>query len=362
MTDTRRAPSEPITQSAPFRAAARFLAAGGLLGLASAIVPSDARAQSRAECEDGVREIRTAIGEAAEPSLREELAELLREAERELGEEEYDECMMAVEDARRAMEGSPAAAARARAPAEHLQADDGLPVTIEDAFVPRRGEAEATLSFAYDRVRRGEAEDDEDDGDEGGGRSGRHLFEGEAELEIGLGAGFAVTIGASYVLGDAEDTKSGELELGGKWNFLPQHEFLPALTVAASVALPYGFENDTTETSLGLLASKALWRGPDSPWLHANLFWIHAFNRDDDARANRFSAVLGYTHPLGPSTALVADLVHEKDEDKGRIINLVELGLRHALPGDIILGIGVGAGFGGSTTDFRALLGIQKEF
>ena len=72
--------------------------------------------------------------------------------------------------------------------------------------------------------------------------------------------------------------------------------------------------------------------------------------------------MLGYTHPLGPSTALVADLVHEKDEDKGRIINLVELGLRHALPGDIILGIGVGAGFGGSTTDFRALLGIQKEF
>jgi hypothetical protein len=346
----------------------RGIAAIGL-GLACAVgIAEEARAQSRADCEGGIRFITEALAGETRADVRNELAKALRDAERELGEGEYDECMEAVEDARDAVGGAPAAARRPREADELLQADDGLPVTVEDAFVPRRGEIEARLGFSYNRLRRFtlETEDDDDDDDDDGGaarkRSGRDQFVTDAEVEIGLGNGLAAMLGASYVLGNAEDVKNGEFELGGKWNFLAQQEWFPALTIAAEVSLPFGFRNDSTETTVGLLASKALGSGPDAPYLHANIFWIHAFNREEDARANRFVAVLGATVPITTSTALALDLVHGKDEEKGQITNLVEVGVRQMLPGGFRLGLGVGAGFGGSTTDFRALFGLQKEF
>jgi hypothetical protein len=345
----------------------RGIAAVGL-GLACAVgMVEEARAQNRADCEGGIRFIKEALGAETRADVRDELAKALRDAERELGEGEYDECMEAVEDARDAAGGAPAAARRPREADERLQADDGLPVTIEDAFVPRRGEIETRLGFSYDRLRRFtlETEGDDDDDDGGGAtrkRSGRDQFVTDAEVEIGLGNGWGVMLGASYVVGNAEDVKNGELELGGKWNFLAQQEWFPALTISTEVSLPFGFRNDSTETTAGLLASKALGSGPDAPWLHANIFWIHAFNRDEDARANRFVAVLGATVPITASTALALDLVHGKDEEKGQITNLVEVGVRQMLPGGFRVGLGVGAGFGGSTTDFRALFGLQKEF
>ena len=344
----------------------RGIAAIGL-GLACAIgAVEEARAQNRADCEAGIRFITEALARETRADVRDELAKALRDAERELGEGEYDECMEAVEDARDAVGGAPAAARRPREADERLQADDGLPITVEDAFVPRRGEIEARLGFAYNRLRRStletEHDDDDDDGDAPRKRSGRDQFVTEAEVEIGLGNGLSAMLGASYVVGNAEDVKNGELELGGKWNFLAQQEWFPALSISAEVSLPFGFRNDSTETTVGLLASKALGSGPEAPYLHANVFWIHAFNREEDARANRFVAVLGATVPITSSTALALDLVHGKDEEKGQITNLVEVGVRQMLPGGFRLGLGVGAGFGGSTTDFRALFGVQKEF
>jgi hypothetical protein len=276
-------------------------------------------------------------------------------------ETEYDECLEAVEDARGVVAGQ-AAAPRAREADNRLQADTNLPITVEDAFVERRGEVQATLGFDYERRRRVTLEGDGEDEEEAGRRSGRHAFVTGAELEFGLGNGLAATIAADYALGDAAEVKNGELELGGKWNFLAQGDVIPALTLSASVSVPYGYQNDSPETTLGLLASKALGSGDNAPYLHANLFWIHAYNRDEDARANRYAAVLGLAVPVTSSTALMFDVVHEQDDDKGRIVNLVELGLRQLLPGGFVVGVGAGAGFGGSVTDFRALLGLQKEF
>ena len=101
---------------------------------------------------------------------------------------------------------------------------------------------------------------------------------------------------------------------------------------------------------------------PNSPYLHANLSWIHTFNREEDNRANSFVGVLGVAVPVAESTAIVTDFAHEQLEQKGRINNLIEVGVRQEVPGDITLGAGVGAGVGGSVTKFRALVGVQKTF
>jgi hypothetical protein len=79
-----------------------------------------ALAQTRAECEEGIRFIRDALARVIDPNQRATLTKALRDAQRELGEEEYDECLDAV----------------------------------EDAFVPRPREVEVKSRFIYDRLRR----------------------------------------------------------------------------------------------------------------------------------------------------------------------------------------------------------------
>ena len=162
---------------------------------------------------------------------------------------------------------------------------------------------------------------------------------------------------------ECNDLVEGEVEVGGKWNFLGAREWWPALAVTASVALPYGYQNDTTETTLGLLASLPLGKGEDAPWLHANVSWSRAFNIDEEEeRRNLFAGVLGIAIPVAERTGLLFDVVREHESEKSRYTNLLEAGVRHALPGDVVLAAGAGVGFGNSETDFRFLIGIQKGF
>jgi hypothetical protein len=354
----------------------RPLAAALSVGLLFLGVPvGRAAAQTRADCEGGIRFIHEALRDAADPAVRSALSRSLRIAERELGEGEFDECMDAVQDAREAVAGAPPSTTvrRPQEAPEYLQTDVGLPVGLEDAFIPRSGEVEAKFRSIYTRLRRGTGgggaggggDDDEGGGGGGGGRRrGRDALVPGAELEIGLGGGLSATIGTEYRLGNTEDAKSGEFEFGGKWGFLPARDWRPALALSGGVSVPYGYaHSDTVETTLALLASQPLGGISERvPYVHANLLWTHAFNRDEDARLNRFAGALGISLPVSTSTALVLDLVHEQEDDKGRISNLVEVGVRQALPGKIILTAGAGAGFGGSATDFRLLIGLQKQF
>ena len=102
--------------------------------------------------------------------------------------------------------------------------------------------------------------------------------------------------------------------------------------------------------------------GERVPYLHGNLFWTHVFNREEDARLNHFAGALGVALPVTASTALVLDLVHRQEEEKGHISNFVEAGVRQVLPGDIVLAAGAGAGVGGSAADYRLLVGLQVGF
>jgi hypothetical protein len=322
-----------------------------------ALCAGSARAQTRAECEEGIRFIRDALARTTEAAPRATLTQALRDAERELGEGEYDECLEAVEDAKLVMAGKEPPP-RAREAPEYLSADEGLPVTVEDAFVPRQGEIEAKAGFIYDRVRRQTTgEDDEDPR-----RTGRNRYRPWVEVEAGVLPGLSLTLGTEYRFGDADDTKNGEVEVGGKWNFLGAQGWWPALALSASVSLPYGYDNDSTETTLSLLGSMPLGEGDRAPYLHANLSWSHAFKIEEGDRRDLFAGVLGIAVPVAPTTGLIFDVVREQESERGRYSNLAEVGIRHMLPGDLILAAGAGVGFGNSDTDFRALVGIQKSF
>jgi hypothetical protein len=320
-----------------------------------------AEAQTRAECESGIDFIGQALAGSTDPKQRGELEKALRDAQRELGEEEYDECLEAVEDARDTLTAGGSARLPVFREDERLAAGPVLPVTVDNAFLPMPGETEVTLGLVYDRIRRTVREGSEDDDEVR--FNGRHRFTPLAEVEHGFTRELSGSLGLAYRRGTTDDDLSGEVELGAKWNLLAPQELLPALTLSVGAAAPYGFNNGGTyETTLALLASKPLGSGVDAPYLHANFFWTHAYHRGEDDRLNRVGAILGIAAPVAESTAVVVDLLHEQDDAKGGITNLAEIGLRQRLPGDAVIGIGTGVGFGGSTTDFRVLLGIQKSF
>jgi hypothetical protein len=323
-------------------------------------LPIDAAfAQTRAECEEGIRFIRDALARATDPNQRATLTKALRDAQRELGEEEYDECLDAVEDAKSVSSGQPPATARVREPNEALQADTGLPISVEDAFVPRPREVEVRSRFIYDRLRRRTVGEE----DEGTLRNrGRNFYTPGVEMEVGVARGLALTLGAEYRLGNADESKSGDVELGGKWNFLTVEDWRPALAVSANISLPYGYQNDSVESTLALLASIPLGDVAEAPYIHANVIWSHTFDADEDDRKDRFAGIFGLALPVSSSTALLLDVVREQETERHRVNNLLELGIRHVLPGKWALAAGAGVGVGNSETDLRVLFGIQKSF
>ena len=64
-----------------------------------------ATADDKADCQDGIDYIRVEMAKQPAAEVLDVLQEALEDAERELGEEEYDECFEAIEDARIAVEG-----------------------------------------------------------------------------------------------------------------------------------------------------------------------------------------------------------------------------------------------------------------
>ncbi|MCJ2080062.1 hypothetical protein [Methylobacterium sp. J-090] len=74
-----------------------------LFALVALLIAGPALADDKAACTDGIGMIRGELGKNPAEPLQGKLKKALRVAERELGEGEFDECLDAVGDARRAL-------------------------------------------------------------------------------------------------------------------------------------------------------------------------------------------------------------------------------------------------------------------
>lgn len=73
------------------------------LALASLVTAAPALADDKPACLDGIAMIKAELAKPAPEGVQPRLKKALRVAERELGEGEFDECLDAVGDARRAL-------------------------------------------------------------------------------------------------------------------------------------------------------------------------------------------------------------------------------------------------------------------
>lgn len=196
--------------------------------------------------------------------MRADLDKALRDAQRELAEGEYDECMEAVEYAQTALGPGGAVAAslrRAERPLEEderVSVDQDFPVSTEGAGVPDRGEVEVRVLAGYSRLRSlrslSSGGDDDDDGPRR--RHGRDLTAPSIEAEVGLGHGLSASLGLPMASAMPKRPR-------------PARQSGPQMELPASPEPPPGTDADRrylgplwpAEAALGLLASQPLSRG-----------------------------------------------------------------------------------------------------
>ena len=146
------------------------------------------------------------------------------------------------------------------------------------------------------------------------------------------------------------------------------------MAVALGVNTPYGRMAGGTETELKFLATKSLGT-PDpeglSPYsyvprqVHFNASWFHNYDPTtgrEAERRDRYRVGLGYSQPVSNNVVLVADVFRETDRERGRAVNLAEIGARYIVTPQTVLTGGVGVGFGGDRRqDFRVTAGLQHS-
>lgn len=244
--------------------------------------------------------------------------------------------------------------------ADHTNLEEGLPITIEDAYPIKQNGLEFQSYFQYDR-RRGDPQ-------------GVSSLMAVPRLEWGAFRNFQLSIEAPYRVGTASNTDQGELRAQGFYNFNSEDLILPAMALAFGVSTPYGFNAGGTETELKFIASKSLGT-PDpmglSPYsyvprqLHVNASWFHNYNPlsgPDAERRDRYRVGVAYSQPISNDVVLVADIYRETDRERGRAVNLAEIGARYIVTPQTILAGSVGVGFAGDRdTDFRAVIGLQHS-
>lgn len=242
--------------------------------------------------------------------------------------------------------------------ADHTNLEEGLPVTIEDAYPIELNGLEFQFFSQYDRTHR-----DPD---------GKNRATLTPRLEWGAAPNLQLSLATPYSVGDASETRQGDVEFQGLYNLNSESLALPAFALQAGVFQPYGHLAGGTETELEILATKSL--GPwdimgTSPYsyspreLHFNAAWFHNYDPltgRDAERRERYRVGLGYSQPLTNELVLVADVFRETSRERRRADNLAEVGARYMLTPQTVLSGSLGAGFGDDReSEFRAVVGFQ---
>ena len=228
--------------------------------------------------------------------------------------------------------------------ADHLNLEEGLPTQVEDAYpIAYRGR-EVQTHLSYEHM---------DDGTD--------RLTLQPQFEFGFARNAQAKITVPVYLGDADKKNSGNIGLEAFYNFNTEGIYLPALAISARADLPTGRHAAGIDTKLKAIATKSITRtGLDR--IHVNAAWKRNAGAEAMEREHMYHLVFGYSRRVGPDTVLVADYVREQEEEKGKTVDIIELGVRHQLTPLTVLSVGAGAGVSEDPPDLRGVLGFQKSF
>lgn len=241
----------------------------------------------------------------------------------------------------------PAAAAFA---VDHTNLDSGRPLRVEDAYPVAAGEfaLEFGAGFAVERDR----------ADRIFG-TGELLYGALPNLQLGLG-GFASTQPDDI----EEDTKSGDLQLSGLYNFNQETMTLPAIAAKVTLNVPTGVDSSGLDAEFKAIFTKSI----DAVSLHLNLAYEFLSGTSDGERDGRYEMALGASIPIGAPrstrTTLLADIFLEEGARDGDAETLgAEVGVRFQATSRIVVDAGIGTEFAGDDrSPIFGVVGVSVAF
>ena len=228
---------------------------------------------------------------------------------------------------------------------DHWNLEEELPTEVEDAYASDYLKPELQSLFRYERL-----------------NAHQERFVLSPRFLYGFARDWQSKVSVPFLLGSADKTGSGNLGFEVLDNFNHESQYSPALAVAVGADLPTGRQNNGIDTNLKLIGTKALGETYLDHRLHLNMIWNHNAGPMAAQRSDRYSAILGYSHPIPADLILVMDLAREQELEKGKTDNLVEAGLRHMVTPHSVASLGAGFGAGKDSPDFRITFGFQYEF
>jgi hypothetical protein len=227
-----------------------------------------------------------------------------------------------------------AGAALPAAAIDHKNLDENRPLRLEDPYPIAASEWAIEVGGGFTLQRRG---------------SNRGTF----PLEILYGALPNLQLGVGTTLSTApheleEQTKSGDLQLSGLYNFNQETLRLPAFGVKVSLNVPTGIDSSGVDVEVKALVTKSF----DRLSLHFNAAYEFLTGTERGERDGTYQLVLGASYPVGAPrytrTTLVADVFTEQASRKGESnVVGVEAGFRHQLTPRLVWDAGVGTEFAG---------------
>jgi hypothetical protein len=217
---------------------------------------------------------------------------------------------------------------------DHKNLDEGRPLRLEDPYPIAAGEWALEAGAGFRLARRG---------------SDQGVF----PLEVLYGPLPNLQLGVGSVLFTDpreidEQTKSGDLQLSGLYNFNQETLTLPAFGAKLTINLPTGVKSSGVDVELKGLATKSF----DRLSVHLNAAYAFASGTARGERDGRYELALGASYPIGAPrytrTTLVGDLFAEQATQRGEpeIVG-VEVGFRHQLTPRLVLDAGIGTEFVG---------------
>lgn len=237
-----------------------------------------------------------------------------------------------------------APAQRGDPPASGYNLEPGFPTDLIDAYArePKRLSAETFLRWE-------QTDDDED----------RFLF--RPKIAYGIAPFAHIEASTTVFAGDADRTGSGDLRIGGHYQFLDENGWVPALGIFAAGDLPTGKDTRGLDTTVTLAASRELPMSANDR-LHANLSYLRNAGREDGEREHYYRVAFGYSREFGDNLSFVADFIREEQRARRSEANIVEAGTLYQFDDRMALSISAGFGIGDESPDFRFGTGFRWNF
>lgn len=227
---------------------------------------------------------------------------------------------------------------------DHINLHRNIPVHLEDAY-PTAYMNREILGY----TRYVETKDNED----------HYVFSpileygiirnGEVELE------FPVRWGSN----EASDSGSGDIIVGGLYNFFYEGWYLPAPALTAHATLPTGEDSEGIDTRLGFILTKTLSRSTYLHRLHFNAYWYNNDEVQTSERTSFYEFALGYQLRLGPNNVVLLNAVQRQEKMQDIDATVLEAGIRHQFNPLWILAAGVGVGVSPDAPQMTATLAFQ---